>query len=61
MNKKKQKNFIHLQVKGGAQAWILRAAQDDGGEAMDKVFLLLFVHKKKSSCFFLRGRSHRCP
>ena len=52
-----RKNVIRLcgkKLRGGKRkAWVLRFAQDDDLLLMDKVFLLLFVHKKKSLAFLL--------
>jgi hypothetical protein len=49
VNKKKQKNFIHL----GWAKQLMRGGGDDGrwAELMGDVFLLLFVHKKKTPAF----------
>ena len=35
-------------TKTGLAAWVLHFVQDDEEEGMNEVFLLLFVHKKKT-------------
>jgi hypothetical protein len=49
VNKKKQKNFIHLPMAGArANRANRRLSEHHARTQTDKVFLLLFVHKKKA-------------